>query len=347
MAPATNDCCRKCGKKADEVCSGCKAPYCSVACQTWDWKEGGHRALCKGPASNRKIRSILCELFVAEWEWLQGLSRAEKEELFSDCMLGCPLNHLFRGGEVALVLARANACAILKHRGCRREYGPEYYAKVLEPWYNKHMEFLNEQGFVVEYIDHGVFVSGHPSLNDYGGAALVKDIRSPKIELVNKIFTISRIPLPFLWREEEAVTWQNMVDCISFAQTREGSQESGSAVEYYFQFPKQVFGGDANVCCSSCTELKFVVDPEDATALGEHFHQSYEAMAKLGFPIQFGVMHQEDWPDSALAKAWYAACGKKIDTFKKWMRQEDSGILFKLDGHTKDHIIDLVYEMPD
>jgi len=73
--------------------------------------EGGHRALCKGPAVNRKIHTILRELLTAECKWLKELSPTEKASYFQVPYLDGPLNHLFHAGEVALVLCRANACA--------------------------------------------------------------------------------------------------------------------------------------------------------------------------------------------------------------------------------------------
>jgi hypothetical protein len=46
--PTTVPRCRVCAQPAKTLkCSKCKMPYCSVACQTLDWKERGHKATCK------------------------------------------------------------------------------------------------------------------------------------------------------------------------------------------------------------------------------------------------------------------------------------------------------------
>lgn len=237
--------CRKCGQRANDMCSGCKdALYCSIECQRWDYRVGCHRALCKGPPVGRKINKVLRALFAAEWKWLNGLSAKERAELFSSHTRNYPLNHLFQSGAVALVLARVNACALLTNRhDCQDEYGAVFYSQVLEPWFVAHKEFLVEEGFDIEYIDHSVRVSGGiDAMTDHGMVAIVKDTRSPKIEMVNRVFNKIRSPISFVWTEDEAATWKDMESCLSFYPTRMGGQATGSKVRYYFQYPKQAFG---------------------------------------------------------------------------------------------------------
>lgn len=329
--------CRACGKPAFDACSNCHSRYCSKACQKWEWKHGGHKALCQGPASNRKIHTILRELFAAEWQWLQGLSPPEKETLFRSEFQDVPLNHLFMAGEVALVLARANPCALLssfpRHKA---DYGFEYYSKVITPWYKAHKEFLNQQGFFVEFIPHGVFVSDRPCqclgngkeeacgelANMAWRVGLIKDIRSPMIGLVNTVFTNVRFPTLEEWTEAEtSITWKQMMQSLFIAQTREGTQEEGSNVCYNFQQPKQVFG-DEDVGYSPCFSSSFLVDPEDGALSGDHFHRCYKAMSSIGFPITLAICHKEDWPVSAIAETWWAASGKNTDTFEKWIKND-------------------------
>ena len=349
MADASNNSCRVCGKEANDECSSCHdALYCSVSCQKRDWKILGHKPLCRGPELNRKIRNIVQDLFATEWQWLRGLSSSEKAKFFSDEILGAPLNHLFRGGEVALVLTGTNACAELFHPFCRSDYGSEYYKKVLLPWYDRHRTFLKEQGFFVKFIDHPVYVKKGEDIMTFRNFGIIGNSNSSKSQLVYKVFTNQRIPISFFWSTDEAVTIHDIVECLSFRTTRVGDQTSGSGVEYIFQFPEQVFGG-AEVCCSSCLEMRPAIDPADANALGEHFFQCYCAMSALGFSIQLYLRHASDWPDDAIARAFWAACGKDSATFDKWMKRDKDGplcwsasLLERLDG-----IIDLVYEMPD
>lgn len=101
------------------------------------------------------------------------------------------------------------------------------------------------------------------------------------------------------------------------------------------------------MCCSPMFEHNFIVDPVDAKSLGQHFFKSYQALAKLGFPIEFVLLHQEDWPESALAEAWWAAAGRDMKTFRKWILEKDSPILCRLDRASKDRLIDAVYELQD
>jgi hypothetical protein len=347
MSRTTKDACRVCGREANDKCSGCHdALYCSVSCQRFDWKILGHKPLCKGPALNRKIRNILHDLFTTEWQWLQNLSSREEAKLFNDRLRKSPLNHKFRGGEIALVLFGVNACVLCIHPGFVDNYGPEYYKNVMSPWYDRHKTFLSEQGFTVEYIDHPVFVSGQSLMLDYGGAAVFMNSNSPKIDLVTQIFKNKRGPAPFLWSGEEMVTWHDMMDCFSFKTTREGDQASGSGAEYHFQFPRQVFG-HGEVCCSPCLEIKTLVDPLDADALGEHFHKSYSAATKFGFYLELVIQHQQDWPDDALARAWWAACGRRKATFDEWINEENGALYVcpRLGNDKFNRIIHLVHEM--
>lgn len=97
--------------------------------------------------------------------------------------------------------------------------------------------------------------------------------------------------------------------CVSFRYEHTpigGEGETGGLpVSYYFQFPKQVFGGDSSVCCSKCFDFTGHVEPADANAAGEHFHQCYTAMTKLGFLIddEFVLSWQETKSDDeVLAK---------------------------------------------
>ena len=40
--------CMVCAQPAEKLkCVKCKTPYCSVACQTVDWKERGHKKECQ------------------------------------------------------------------------------------------------------------------------------------------------------------------------------------------------------------------------------------------------------------------------------------------------------------
>lgn len=236
-------------------------------CQRWDWQNTGHKALCKGPVENRKIHIILRELFVAEHEWLKEMSPEEKETYFRDDFQDEPLNHQFLSGEVAMVLARANTAALMINTAIHRlPYGSAYYSNVIQPWYERNQEFLNEQGFVVDYISHDVFLSnsfcqcvvdgvpcGKLAIKAPPGAALVKDVRNPHVDLVDKVFGKERDGVLENWPEGEIVTWEDMMTCVSFTPT-DGDAETGSDVCYLFLHPQQVYG-DVEVCCSSCYSL--------------------------------------------------------------------------------------------
>ncbi len=356
--PGLNESCRICGKDANDACSGCKdALYCSKPCQKWDWKTGGHKVLCRGPDTNRKINKILRELFAAEWTWLQGLSFGDKERLFWDEALDMPMNHLFISGQVALVLARANACAALRgnnNQMLHEEYGFDYYEIVLKPWCMENMDFLSEQGFFVELITREVYVSDREcdcdspcgNLSDTlgGSAALVKDIHSPKIGLVNSVFGMERPCRLAEWTEEEkSLTMDDLLDCATFRRSKEGNLETGSIVTYYFSHPKQVFGGES-VCCSPCHKLPFNVDPSDADAVGNHFHKCYQALAKIGFLIEFVIVHIDDWDDTAIAEAWWAASGKDMSVFQGWFDNGTVLLSKRLSEERRDSVFDVVLE---
>ena len=336
--------CRVCGKEAKDKCSGCNldALYCSVSCQRSDWKDKGHKQLCKGPPVNRKIHTVVRDLFSIEWRWLKGLSSTEKTEIFEERKLQAPLNHLFLAGEVALVLAGANACTLVNHFGFLPKYSSEYYAKVLAPWYGTHQEFLNQIGFFVEYLDYPVLVLDDSSgIVDIGNAAIIWDSNSPKSRLINGIFWGERHAIP-------VVPWREAMDCFYFKPTRNTDDgQNQFLVKYYFEFPKQVFGGDSNVCCSPCLEFKFLIDPVDANAVGQHFFLCYKALTKIGFLLEFVLNNQMERSDDVLAKAWWAACGKDKTTFEKWVVEEKGAIFFNedLSRAKKNRVIDLVHGM--
>ena len=46
VSKATNRC-SVCAQPSRLNCAKCKSPYCSVACQTDDWKNRGHKKACK------------------------------------------------------------------------------------------------------------------------------------------------------------------------------------------------------------------------------------------------------------------------------------------------------------
>lgn len=245
MSDAVNERrCRKCGKPADDECSRCKdAIYCSRECQRWDYRIGGHRALCKGPPVGRKMNNILRELFAAEWTWLKSLSRSERQELFKERFSSSPLNHVLSTGVAALVLARVNPCAIFDDGWTYKPaYGPKLFNLVIEPWYEKHKAFLNEEGFVIEYMNRPVLVDDGESLRDYGETTLIKDMRSSKTDLIAKVFDDLRTPILSLWTVKDAVTWKDVADCMVFRPSSCRLLEDGSSVVYFFRFPSQALG---------------------------------------------------------------------------------------------------------
>jgi len=151
----------------------------------------------------------------------------------------------------------------------------------------------------------------------HGQVALVNDTRNPKIGLVNMVFNKARPPFQEMWGDKDDACLQDMVECLYFWQSKPGDQLSGSNIDYYFEYPSQIFG-DTQACCSYCSRIRYLVDPADAPAAGEHFYKCRERMASIGFaPIQFSVMHQDDWPDDALANAWWAVTGKNTDVFER------------------------------
>jgi hypothetical protein len=121
--------------------------------------------------------------------------------LFKDDFQDKPLNPLVLSGDVALVLARANSSALLSNIRHQQSYsfGGIFFEQFLSPWYRKHQEFLNQEGFYMEFIHHDVnladcpcccVVDGVPCRRqdrlalEATGAALVK------IALVDKVFAI-------------------------------------------------------------------------------------------------------------------------------------------------------------
>jgi hypothetical protein len=363
MPADVNEACRICGKDANDACSGCKdALYCSYECQKWDWKKGGHKALCRGPPENRKINHIIRNLFEAEWKWLNSLSTSEKTELFAERADGMPLNHFFLGGSVALVLAGANACAFCTGHYFTEEYGAAYFANVLTPWYTKHMDFLSEKGFFIEFISHEVYVADRPcSCRSYngkpcgelydlarGGAALVKNIRSPKIELVNKVFVEERPIFLKSWKGDgERVVVQDFLNCISFRRAHDKTNpETSSIIRYLFQYQKQVFPGEY-VCCSPCLNVELPLDPGDANAMGEHFRKCHQSLAAVGFLVELCIVHVDDWSDEAFAEAFWAATGKEMHTFQKWITENNTPLSSQLGalGRRLNRVWSLVFAM--
>jgi hypothetical protein len=254
---------------------------------------------------------------------------------------------MFHAGEVALVLTGTNPCAIIFYRLILSDYGSAHYNNVMSPWYERHRTFLNEQGFFVEFVDHPVYVKKGEDTLVFRNFGIIKNLNSSKIDLVNKVFSNQRVPISFFWSEDETVTINDMTECLAFKATCYGDQTSGTAVEYYFQFPEQAPGG-ADMCSSSCLDIRPAIDPADANALGEHFFLCYRAMSALGYLIQFHLWHASDWPDDAIARAWWAACGKDMATFDKWMDERDGAIDCRaVDNDRLDSIIGLVFEMPD
>ena len=362
--------CFKCGKQADDRCSGCKeAYYCSRDCSLWNWKVGGHKALCRGPPLQRRMHIILRELFVAEWEWL----KAGECEFWSwspddDNDHPAPLNHLFVSGQVAMVLARVNPCVLLLSYSFPL-FGKEYHDKILFPWYETHQDFLNEQGFEIEFISHGVHLWNEPcqcvvngercgNLRDFaqggaGGAALAKDMRSPKIELVNKVFHTRRPQkVSAEWKEEDKVTVKDLLECYSFV--RDGDREVEEAgrrgsVQYLFQFPNQVFGGDMDdYCCSPCFNSKCIVDPNDAVSLGNHFRKARETMASIGFFIVMDIRDLEDWPNLQIAKLWLAIADGSIQSLEAWIYVGEAPFSIRLnnDSDRRERILEIARELP-
>jgi len=69
------------------------------------------------------------------------------------------------------------------------------------------------------------------------------------------------------------------------------------------------------VCYSPCFVVPSAVDPTDADALRKHFHECFEALAKIGFLFELVIVHIDDLSDRAIAEAWWAAAGKDRPTF--------------------------------
>ena len=66
--------CAACGVSgAKKDCGRCKTTYCSVACQTQHWKEGGHKDLCK-----RIKRGGGAEQYHADKKYAEACAEATK-----------------------------------------------------------------------------------------------------------------------------------------------------------------------------------------------------------------------------------------------------------------------------
>lgn len=158
-------------------------------------------------------------------------------------------------------------------------------------------------------------------------AAVIKDVRNDEAALVNTVITTKRPDRPEMWNQEDMkVTSRDLMTIASFAPDREGVDETETNVCYNFRYANKVFG-DSEVCCSQCLELRFLVIPEDAKTLGEHFHSCFHRMLAIGFPITLDILDQEQWPDRALATAWLAAAGGDMDTFMSWVEGQPGVIV--------------------
>ena len=95
---------------------------------------------------------------------------------------------------------------------------------MVSPLYEENKEFLNEQGFVVEHISHGVYVLDKKEpwgeLADFanGGCALIIDTNSPKIDLINKLFGKEQSRFVESWTEEKkkVVTSNDILSCTGY-----------------------------------------------------------------------------------------------------------------------------------
>jgi hypothetical protein len=339
-----------------------KANVFSLDCQLYDYKRQGHRALCRGPEVNRKIHIILRDLFVAEREWLCNMSRPERENLFHDDWHDDPLNHLFISGEVALVLARGTSCAVLFDSNmCTSAFSYEYYTCVLAPWSERHEEFLREQGFRVDLITHALYLADRPKrpgmasrgdlldlfFGSDNGVALFSDTRSPHNELIDKVFLKKRSDKLKEWTEDERqVTWTDFAKCTSFpASTQALDPTEGSTVFYSFEFPNQVYGS-ADVCCTPALRVRYMVDERDAVSLGEHYRKCRDAMASIGFPLEFDFKRPQNWSDSAIAKAIWAAAEEDIETIEDW-RENSFPFRLRVPHDRFDRIMDRIYELEE
>jgi hypothetical protein len=59
-----------------------------------------------------------------------------------------------------------------------------------------------------------------------------------------------------------------------------------------------------------------MVDERDAGYLGEHYRKCRDAMASIGFPLEFDFKHPQNWSDSAIAKAVWAAAEEDIEAIE-------------------------------
>jgi hypothetical protein len=175
---------------------------------------------------------------------------------------------------------------------------------------------------------------------------VIKDARNDEAALVNRLIATKRPERPEMWNQDEKrVTSPDLRRILSFTPDREGVDESETNVCYNFRYSNQVFG-DSEVCCSQCLELRFLVIPEDAVALGEHFHSCFQRMLAIGFPITLDILDQEEWPDRAIATAWLAAAGGDIDTFMSWV-EEEPGVIVRLGEVRMGHIVTLMVNLAE
>lgn len=355
--------CHNCGgRDAENVCSGCTvAFYCSKRCQRADWR-AGHKILCRGSPLQHKMHSVVRELFAAEWKWLNSGPHEYEEwdRCEDDEPPVIPLNHRFRAGEIAMVLARANPCVFVNNDRFPF-FGEAYYNEVISPWYEKHREFLCEQAFNVEFISHGVHVKdqfcpcvkedGTPcgNLQDFAvkGAVLVTDMRSPKIELVNKVFHTMRSQKVEEWDEGDDITMEDMIECLSFSLEKSGEMElDRGALTYSFAYPNKIFGReDDDYCCTQCFKGQHVIDPKDATNLAEHFVRAQKAMASIGFEIGFDLQNQEDWPDAEIARLWLHVAEGSFEVLDSWFEDNSMPFAVRVGSDRVEHIMELAHEV--
>ncbi len=91
------------------------------------------------------------------------------------------------------------------------------------------MEFMNHDLYLADLPCSCICV-GVPSgkLAELAtGAALVKDVRNPKVALVHKVITVPQSPILEEWEEEQFVKWEDMMDCIFFQKPLESFNKQG------------------------------------------------------------------------------------------------------------------------
>lgn len=82
------------------------------------------------------------------------------------------------------------------------------------------------------------------------------------------------------WKEEESVTFADLVDCLAFLPSQHAVLVPGPNVGFLLAEPKRYLGED-EVCCTPCFKIKAIIDTKDAGALGEYFLRSRKAMAAI------------------------------------------------------------------